>query len=224
LPAAAGMNRFVWDMRCEDAVKLPGDETSAGGVAGPKVPPGTYEVRLSLGEKTLHATFQVLKDPRLETTQEELEEQYQLLLKVRDKLSETHTSILQLRSVRDQLAAWQKHLAASANAQEVTDAAKRLAEALSAVEEELVQTKARSRADMMNFKTRLNAKLAALPSVVASADTAPTRQSYQVYDHLSGQIDVQLLRLQQIFEDEVPAFNTLMRDKGVPAIILEGKT
>ena len=44
---------------------------------------------------------------------------------------------------------------------------------------------------------KLLEKLGQLVPVVASADTAPTKQSYQVYEKLAGQINEQLGRLEQ---------------------------
>jgi hypothetical protein len=72
---------------------------------------------------------------------------------------------------------------------------------------------------MVHFPTRLNAKLAALPSVIASADAAPTRQSYDVFADLSARIDQQIERWRDAREVDVPGFNTLIRDVGLPAVL-----
>ena len=53
------------------------------------------------------------------------------------------------------------------------------------VEEVLIQTKAKSGQDVLNFPVRLNNHLVALGGVVGSADSAPTQQSYEVFDMLS---------------------------------------
>ena len=98
-------------------------------------------------------------------------------------------------------------------------AAKALKEQLARIEEELIQVKAESRQDTLNFPVKLNAKLAGLAAAVTSADAAPTTQSQAVFDDLSARIDAQLAPLRQLVEQEVPAFNRLVREADVPAIV-----
>jgi hypothetical protein len=73
--------------------------------------------------------------------------------------------------------------------------------------------------DQLNFPTRLNAKLAGLTSVVASADAAPTQQSYEVFHELTTRIDQQLIALQEVIDQDVAAFSELVRTSGVPVIV-----
>ncbi len=69
------------------------------------------------------------------------------------------------------------------------------------MEEALIQTKAKSGQDVLNFPVRLNNDLVALSGVVGSAETAPTQQSYEVLTLLSkrlrrttGQVERRLSR------------------------------
>jgi hypothetical protein len=71
----------------------------------------------------------------------------------------------------------------------------------------------------LNLPSRLNAKLSALTSVVASADGAPTQQVYDVFRDLSARIDQQLIQLQAVIDKDVAAFNELIRMSAVPAIV-----
>ena len=71
----------------------------------------------------------------------------------------------------------------------------------------------------MNWPVKLNGKLAWLAAVISSAQTAPARQAYELYEDLSQRIDVQLQRLKEIIDTDVAAFNQLMSESGVPAII-----
>jgi hypothetical protein len=65
----------------------------------------------------------------------------------------------------------------------------------------------------------LNAKLAALASVVASADGVPTQQSYDVFHDLSERIDQQLRRLREVIATDALAFSHLIRESDIPAIV-----
>jgi len=60
-----------------------------------------------------------------------------------------------------------------------------------------------------------------LGGVISRADTAPTDQSYAVYDDLVSQIDAQLQRLAQVMKTDVPAFNQLVKDQNVPAVVVK---
>ena len=66
--------------------------------------------------------------------------------------------------------------------------------------------------------TRLNRKLAELTAVVATADFAPPQQAYQVFEYLSGEIDVQLTALQVVVDEDVAQFANLVRDLDIPVI------
>src|SRR5437867_603075 len=97
------MNRFVWNLRYSDATSFPGMILWAGNVTGPRVSPGNYQVRLTVDAKTQSQTFEVKKDPRLQTTPEEYTRQLTLALQVRDKLSETNEGVVRIREIRKQL-------------------------------------------------------------------------------------------------------------------------
>jgi len=73
----------------------------------------------------------------------------------------------------------------------------------------------------LNYPIRLNNKLAALGGVVGSAESAPTAQSYVVYDDVVGQIDAELQKLSRIMKTDVPAFNQLVRDQNIPAVVIK---
>ena len=94
-----------------------------------------------------------------------------------------------------------------------------LEEKLTAIEHELVQTEARTASDRLRMKTRLNQKLITLISVVAAADARPTRQTYDVFEHLSAQADEQLAALEQVLSEDVTAFVALLEERGAPLIV-----
>jgi hypothetical protein len=217
----AGLNRVVWDMRHPDASRFPGLILWAGNLRGPLVVPGTYQVRLTTEGKNLTQTFRVNKDPRIETTVDEFNKQSALLLQTRDKLAETHDPIGQTRDVRKQV----DDVAARAKENKaIAEAAKTLAARLTAIEEELYQTKNQSNQDPLNYPIRLNNRLAALAGVVASADAAPTQQSYQLAEELTTLINAQLTKFRQTMREDLERFNKLVRDQNIPAVAVKGKS
>ncbi len=202
-----GMNRFVWDLRYAESVRFPGMILWSGEMRGPRVTPGMYQVRLTVDGQTTSQSFEVKADPRLSTSAADYAKQLELGLKIRDKVTETHNAIIEIRDVRKQVDDLLKRVAGQPGFKVINDAATPLKKNLTAVEESLYQTKNRSSQDPLNFPIRLNNKLAALAGVVQSADAAPTDQSYAVYDELVVQIDAQLAKLAQIMRTEVPAFD-----------------
>ena len=94
---------------------------------------------------------------------------------------------------------------------------------LTAVEEELMQTKIRSSQDALNYPIKLNNKLAGVASAVDGADYAPTNQAHDVYNDLTRKIDAQLARLTQIKSTEIPEFNRMFAEKGLPVIVTRSK-
>jgi len=219
VPKEAGMNRFLWNTRYPDPKKVDGYVASEAVMAGPVAAPGTYHVQLTVADQTLTEAFEVQKDPRVPATQEDLDSQFKLLLKVRDKLSETHDAINTLRNIRQQVEDWERRTRERKDHEAVSSAARSLKEKLSPIEDELTQSRAKTRQDTMNFPAKLNGKLAWLAGVVASAQAAPTRQQYELYADLAGRIDVQIQRLQEIIDTDVAAFNRLMRESEMPAVI-----
>ncbi len=207
-----GFNRFEWNLRHEDAKSFPGLIMWAGSTTGPRAAPGKYQARLTVNGKTLTSEFEVRKDPRLKTTQEEFDKQLSLLTQIRDKLTETHEAIIRIREVKKQLEDW------SGKYKELEPQAKELSKKLTAVEEELYQTKLRSSQDPLNYPIKLNNKLAALAGIVASADAAPTEQSYQLHEELTSKINAQLKLMKSALDTDLAAFNRLVKEKGLAAV------
>jgi photosystem II stability/assembly factor-like uncharacterized protein len=218
-PKEAGLNRFVWNMRYPDPRKVDGYVSSDGAMSGPVVAPGTYQVRLTVGDQSLVESFEVRKDPRVSATQEDLEAQLALHLKVRDKLSETHDAINTLRNVRQQIEDWQKRTSDQPVNESLTRIGKSAKEKLKAIEDELIQSKAKTRQDTLNHPAKLNGKLAYIAGIIASAPAAPTTQAYAVYEDVSQRIDAQLRQFQEVLDSDVASFNSLLREYSVPGVI-----
>jgi photosystem II stability/assembly factor-like uncharacterized protein len=220
LPAEAGLNRFVWDLRYEGATKVPKAPLWGGSTDGPEALPGTYEVRLTVLGKSYTVPLEITADQRLKVSREDLTKQFDLLLKIRDKVTETDDAIIQIRNLRDQINAVNVQLQGDPRSRVIADAGKSLNTKMTVVEEALIQTKAKSGQDVLNFPVRLNNDLVALGGVVGSADAAPTRQSYEVFDMVGKAVDEQLAKWKSIVAIDVASYNDLVRAQAVPALVL----
>jgi photosystem II stability/assembly factor-like uncharacterized protein len=224
LPVEAGLNRFVWDLDYEGATKVPHAPLWGGSTSGPRALPGTYQVKLTVLGKSYTAPLEITPDPRLTVTQADLEKQFALLIKIRDKVTETDDAINQIRDLREQMSAINKRLKNDPRAKSIADAGKSLDKKMSEVEEALIQTKAKSGQDVLNFPVRLNNHLVALGGVVGSADSAPTKQSYDVFDMLSKAVDEQLTKWKAIVSTDVKNYDDLVKQKEIPALIVKQAT
>ena len=158
----------------------------------------------------------------MKTTPEEYQRQFDLLMKISGRVSAANDAVRRIREVREQIdgaATRARGLPGDAGRRigQLADSIKRR---LAAVEEQIYQVKNRSSQDPLNYPIRLNNKMASLAGVVAGAEAAPTAQSVQVFDELSAALQVQLDQLKAVLDADIPAFNKLVKDSDVPAIIL----
>jgi len=210
-----GHNRFVWDLRTMPAKKFENMILWGGSTDGPRVIPGTYSARLTVGDgPAMTVPFEVREDPRITATPADLRAQYDFLAGIRNKFSETNEAITRIREVRRQLSDVKKR--AGKDSKELVTAANDLDKKMTAVEEALYQTKNKSEEDPLNYPVRLNNKLAAVADSAAIGAWAPTAQDIAVRDEIERQIDEQLAKLKAIWATDLPAFNKLAAS--VPAV------
>jgi photosystem II stability/assembly factor-like uncharacterized protein len=220
-PADSGMNRFVWDMRYPDATKVPGGIMWGGTTTGPLAVPGGYTVRLKWAGTVSTQPLTILKDPRITTTDADFKEQFDFLIKVRDRVSEAHEAVNRIREIRKQTDDLVGRLAKHSAKDSVAGCAKRMNEKLKAIEEEIIQVKLKSGQDALNYPIKLNDKIANLTGVAASADTRPTRQTVDVFNELSGRLETQLVKYRKVLDEDLPSFNATVKTLDIPAVILK---
>lgn len=216
--AEAGLNRFVWDLRYPDTVSFPGMIYWAANSDGPLAAPGKYAVRLTVDGKSQTQAFELLKDPRMEGTHEDLKKQLELSLQIQSKVNQANEAVIKIRDVRKQV---EVAMARTSKVRAVVEAGKNLNAALTEVEEVLYQTKNQSNQDPLNYPIRLNNKLAALLATVQNSDTRPTVQASQVFEDLATKANGPLKKLEGLLATEVAAFNKLVKEADVPAVILK---
>ena len=170
-----GMNRFVWDMRYSEATRIDDEplvmDQLEGALKGAVAAPGSYTVRLDVDGSKSEATFDIVKDPRIPTSQKDFEAQFALRTKLRDLLDRDHRAVNRLREARRD--------------PRTTAVTKR---SLDAIEGLLMQPKAKSRQDTLNFGVRLNHRIASLIASIATADAAPTKQAVELAAQLEAEV------------------------------------
>ena len=210
-----GLNKFVWNMEYPGATELDGPQFFWGGSTdGPEAIPGDYEVRLIIDDETVMSqNFEIVKDPRIETTQADFKAQFDLYQTINSKLDTTNKTINEIRDVRAQIKEIKSEHSGNEQVQKRAD---QLLNTLSEVESTLMQTKAESSQDVLNYPIKLDAKLASLASTVAEGDNRPTEQQYAVYEELAAQVDEQLEKVAPILNGEIPEMIQEINPETVP--------
>lgn len=212
-----GMNIFNWNSRYEKADKFDGLLMWWGTLEGPTAPPGNYTARLIVGEDSVETNFEILLDPRSEGTAEDRQAQFDFLLEIRNKLDETHDAIRHMREVKSQIAALNGRLDQKQYAVVIAEG-KRLDSLMTEIESVLYQTKLQSNQDMLNYPIRLNNKLAHVASLASMGIYRPTEQMIGVKNDITAQINLELKKWQGIQNNDLPAYNELIRNEKVNVI------
>jgi photosystem II stability/assembly factor-like uncharacterized protein len=218
IPAKAGANLFFWDLRYEPPVKIPAAIYDEGDPVGPLVMAGTYQARLTVAGKTSTAPIEVKIEPRIKTSAEDLQKQFDLMLKLRDRQEEMNRAILAIRDLRVQLNLVEKRWPSKADAKPVIEQSKELRKKIGAIEDELIQVNSKASEDELNYPTKMNSWLGYLQGAVDSADARPTEGELEVFAELSQKLDVQLTKWHEVLSTDVPAINEAMHKNRIPLI------
>ncbi|MEL7146742.1 MAG: glycosyl hydrolase, partial [Bacteroidota bacterium] len=224
LTAKKGSNSFLWNMRYPDAEGFDGLIMWSGGLTGPKAVPGTYFATLTVNGQSQKVDFEILKDPRSTATLADIQAQFDFLISVRDKLTETHQTIKEIREVRKQMISFKSRVLENKNLEDLASRVDSINRRMTEVEEALYQTKNRSRQDPLNFPIKLNDKLSGLNSVSGRGEWKPTDQSNAVKNELIRQINEELKKWNEIKTDEIPNLNKAIREKQVDFINVKKKS
>ena len=220
----AGLNRFLWDMRYQGATRVPGYHLFEynEGRLGPLALPGKYQVRLTVDGKTQTAPFEVRLDPRVHVSDQDLRQQFDLLMNIRGEMSRVYEAVNQIEDVRLQLAELKKRLPPDDPAtQKVKVEADDLNGRLLAVRDTLLQMKVRANEDSLAYPQQADAKLAYLALVVGGrTDSAPTAAAAAEFEKLKGMTDGFLANWTQLQKSELSAFQRDMTERNIAPVVV----
>ncbi|HXV86859.1 MAG TPA: glycosyl hydrolase [Gemmatimonadales bacterium] len=201
VPANAGANRFVWDLRYPPATVLQG-AVFQGSPNGPRAAPGSYRVEVTVGGQTMSQPFTIVRDPRTSFTDAQLQDQFDFLIGVRDQLTETMNVVRGARGMRDTATARVQQVGGGA---EPTQALRALNDKLYPLEERLVQYRARAGQDLIAQPTGIDSKLARLMSFAQMGDGPPTEGARALLVRLTEEVTARARLLEQIRANEYAA-------------------
>lgn len=221
LNVSKGGNRFVWNMRYPGYKTFPGLVFYSSPNIGPKAVPGKYKARLTVSGQVTEQEFEIVKDPRVATTQQEFQDQFDFLSRVRDKVSDAHQGILDIRRIKTDLGYVKTKVEENAENKNLLDAMKRFENDLTVIENNIHQTKNQARQDPLNFGVKLNNRLAFLMYEQGTGDFPPTQQAEQVRVELSKQIDDELNKLDALIDSNVSTINEMIKERGIEMVMVK---
>ena len=223
ISSRAGWNRFVWDLRYRDAQRvMPHNDRQQGFIKGPHAAPGTYQARLTVGDETLTERFEIVKEAGVPASNEDLRQQFDLLMTIRDKISAAHKAVNQMRDVRAQLKGWQERIAGLESAAGIVEAAKALEKQVLEVEKTLMIPDTRDGwGDNMNHGDRLVAQISSLTFNVSLGDYKPTDYEFAAYEEIAADIDGAVGRFHDIADGDLAEFNTMLGNAGFGKVVLK---
>lgn len=216
-----GLNRFVWDLRYEQATRVPGYYLweYGDGAKGPLAVPGNYQVRLTASGKSETVPVEVKIDPRVTVSQADIEKQFKLQMDVREQLNRVYDAVNQIQDVRDQLDGLKRRLAPGDSSKVMLDGASVLDAKLIAARDPLINFKISASEDSLAYVPGIDGKLAFLSmSVAGFADSAPTEADYREYDKLKKQTEELLARWDQVRTIDIGAFQKLAVQQNIHSI------
>ena len=221
--AEPGMNVFAWNLRRVVPTRVPGAVGWPGLWGGPRVLPGTYVVTLTVGDESHSEKLIVRPDPRWGAIPAAgYEASATFTDDVYATLDAVHRAVNELRDLRKQVQATMKQARRAGVAKKVRRTAKKLTDALDAVEEALIQRRSKAPQDPLNYPVRLNDKLTALLNQT-NGHPVPTAGMQAVRKHLNARVHVQLQALKKAVDELVPVFNKAAAEAPVPALVLDPK-
>ena len=215
-----GFNQFIWDLKYPEAEKADGLILWNGVPSGITAAPGKYTAHIQIGSDSTTVSFNLLADPNYKCSQADYEAQVSFLVQVQEKFNETMKAIRKIKNTRQQITEYTARLGKACPAA-LKNLGDSLAKRLTAVEELLHQTKAKSGQDVLNYPIRLDDKLSGVFDMANSGNMAPPQQARDVFSALATQVDAALAQLQNVLGEGLQSFNKMIVEQRLPVIVAE---
>jgi hypothetical protein len=168
--------------------------------------------------ESVEQEFEIVKDPRLPNTPEDYQKQFDYLIQVRDRVSEAHQAVLDIRSARDDIERLTKTLEGEEDHRDLVEVADALVEELTLIETTIHETRSQSFQDPLNYGIQVNNRLAFLLADQQRGDFPPTDQAEAVFEELSLELERELVSLRTLLGPRLEELNTMIREQGIPMI------
>ncbi|MEL6919140.1 MAG: hypothetical protein AAFO99_15595, partial [Bacteroidota bacterium] len=208
--AKKGINRIVWDLGHEAAIKMENDP-GGGFFSGPMYPlvsPGVYTAKLKVDGEVLQTAIEVRADPRLDLTPQDYGSKTKTLLELRGLLSRTHGMINTTNTYKTQLNELKKKLKHSEGPsmdKSLFDDIKGVMKNISDLQDDIL--KRPPPAMTYRQRPRLREEIRSLMRAINSATAKPTQPQISRLEQLKGEVNGAMGALQQIIDTDIKGIN-----------------
>ena len=217
LPAAQGLNRFVWDLRYPTIAGVPGVYIE-GSYRGHKAPPGSYRFTLKLGERAVMTEAEILANPLYPTDSATYAEYHAFMSGMESELTGMHQTVNRLRRLEERLSAVLAALPAGEKYAEVKRDGEALIAKLKAWDADMVQRKSKAYDDVENFPQKFTANYLFLINQTESDLPRVNQPSRDRLAELQREWAALKARADAMLNQEIPALNRKLWEAGVGAI------
>lgn len=216
-----GLNRVTWNLRFGGAEvrRPPSEEETAffGPPRGPQVLPGTYTVKLTVGEKTLEQNVEVRLDPTISAPPGDLQAQLDLALTLREMQSTANLVLRYLDSLKDQL----KHTQTTVrtlNKEPDKDLMKALEDYVKQVETLQDSLARRTEGLGLGGQSKVADTIGGLFFAADGVNSAPTSYQRQYFDEIRTDYRARMEESNKFIRDTVPQWNEKLRAWNAPTL------
>ncbi|MDQ3907121.1 MAG: glycosyl hydrolase [Acidobacteriota bacterium] len=218
-----GLNRVVWDLRFGGAkVRRPAtDEEPAffGAPRGPAVVPGTYTLKLTVGDKVVQKPIEVRLDPNVSVPAADLQKLQDMSLKLRDMQSATNTALRALDSLKSQLEFIER-----TQKDRTGDLPKDFADKLTAYKKQVDDMSGKLARPEDKFggvpsRPQLIDRLGGLFFTIDGVNAAPTPAQQTFFTELQTEFHQKLEEVNRFITQTVPQMNDTLRHYNAPQLI-----
>ncbi|PWL31549.1 MAG: glycosyl hydrolase [Fluviicola sp. XM-24bin1] len=211
-----GLNRFVWDLNHKGLVGAPRVYIE-GGYRGRTVMPGEYTAVLKVGNETLEKKFSVLKNPKLDISDDAFVSYDAFLKEMEATVNDMHTKVNSLNKIKGQINAIMGDLKGDEFA-EVRKAGQELVKRLNSFDTTMVQRMNKAYDDVENFENKLSAEMLFVLSQSRNQMRRINASSRERFEEILKQWLPLKEEAETLLNTEIPAFNKLLWEVGVGAI------
>jgi len=220
VPREIGLNRTTWDLRMwgPRSRQGSGDRRSPN---GPRVPPGTYQVRLIVGDTSYSRSVEVEIDPAVAVTGEEIDRQTELLLTLREMQSQVNDALRALDLLDGQVSERRQTVQTDIVEMppELEQALHDHARRIIALKERMAQPPS-SVWPALDVTPRIARKLSDLSQSVSGTNAAPTVGQYGYFDELRDEFIEILTDVNRYLTDGAQQLNLTLERHGIPTVLL----
>lgn len=231
IPKEKGFNRTTWDLAMDGATLrrqlTPEQREQAGGFdfrpRGPEVLPGTYTIKLMIGDQAQEKKVQVNVDPTVKVTAAELQEQFDLSFKLQEMMSKVNVTLRTLDNAKEQLQQIERTVKAQMpNAPKELTAA--IADSIKQLDGEIGKLAGNRGGDsdggLRGGRLLISDKLSSLFAGIQGVNAAPTKAQKEFFSEIQPEFQTKIAEVEKFIREQLPKVNDSLKKHNAPTVIL----